>query len=88
MMKQVKKLTSVGGQSSTIKTSNDYAFLLSEIEIFGNIPYSFGGEGIQYQYFKNATANRYKSPRASNFYASGIWWERSPCRSANESFCV
>ena len=88
MMKQVKKLTSVGGQSSTIKTSNDYAFLLSEIEIFGNIPYSFGGEGTQYQYFKNATANRYKSPRTSNFYASGIWWERSPCRSANESFCV
>lgn len=88
MMKQVKKLTSVGGQSSTIKTSNDYAFLLSEIEIFGNIPYSFGGEGTQYQYFKNATANRYKSPRTSNSYASGIWWERSPCRSANESFCV
>lgn len=88
MMKQVKKLTSVGGQSSTIKTSNDYAFLLSEIEIFGNISYSFGGEGTQYQYFKNATANRYKSPRTSNSYASGIWWERSPCRSANESFCV
>lgn len=88
MMKQVKKLTSVGGQSSTIKTSNDYAFLLSEIEIFGNIPYSFGGEGTQYQYFKNATANRYKSPRTSNSYTSGIWWERSPCRSANESFCV
>lgn len=88
MMKQVKKLTSVGGQSSTIKTSNDYAFLLSEIEIFGNIPYSFGGEGTQYQYFKNATANRYKSPRTSNSYASGIWWERSPCRSANESFCI
>lgn len=88
MMKQVKKLTSGGGQSSTIKTSNDYAFLLSEIEIFGNIPYSFGGEGVQYQYFKNATANRYKSPRTSDFYASGIWWSRSPCRSANESFCT
>lgn len=88
MMKQVKKLTSVGGQSSTIKTSNDYAFLLSEIEIFGNISYSFGGEGTQYQYFKNATANKYKSPRTNNSYASGIWWERSPCRSANESFCV
>lgn len=88
MMKQVKKLTSGGGQSSTIKTSNDYAFLLSEIEIFGDIPYSFGGEGTQYQYFKNATANRYKSPRTNNSYVSGIWWSRSPCRSANESFCV
>ena len=88
MMKQVKKLTSVGGQSSTIKTSNDYVFLLSEIEIFGDFPYSFGGEGTQYQYFKNAIANRYKSPRTSNSYASGIWWERSPRHGANESFCV
>lgn len=88
MMKQVKKLTSVGGQSSTIKTSNDYAFLLSEIEIFGDFPYSFEGEGTQYQYFKNAIANRYKNPRTSNSYASGIWWERSPRHSANESFCV
>ena len=88
MMKQVKKLTSVGGQSSTIKTSNDYVFLLSEIEIFGDFPYSFEGEGTQYQYFKNAIANRYKSPRTSNSYASGIWWERSPRHSANESFCV
>lgn len=88
MMKQVKKLTSVGGQSSTIKTSNDYVFLLSEIEIFGDFPYSFGGEGTQYQYFKNAIANRYKSPRTSNSYASGIWWERSPRHSDNESFCV
>ena len=87
MMKQVKKLTSAGNQSSTIKTSNDYAFLPSEIEIFGSVTYSFAGEGKQYQYFKNATANRYKKPRYSSDYVSGYYWTRSPFSSYRDSFC-
>ena len=87
MMKQVKKLTSAGSQSSTIKTSNDYAFLPSEIEIFGSVTYSFAGEGKQYQYFKNATANRYKKPRYSSDYVSGYYWTRSPYSSDRGSFC-
>ena len=87
MMKQVKKLTSAGSQSSTIKTSNDYAFLPSEIEIFGSTTYSFAGEGKQYQYFKNATANRYKKPRHSRNYVSGYYWTRSPYSSGSNSFC-
>ncbi|MDY4770277.1 MAG: DUF6273 domain-containing protein [Lachnospiraceae bacterium] len=78
MMKQVKKLTSVGRHSDIIKTSNDYAFLPSEIEIFGSASYSYAGEGKQYQYFKNATANIYKKPYYNSSYASGFWWERSP----------
>lgn len=87
MMKLVKKLTSAGNQSSTIKTSNDYAFLPSEIEIFGSTTYSFTGEGKQYQYFKNATANRYKKPRYSSSYVSGYYWTRSPRSSSIDSFC-
>lgn len=87
MMKQVRKLTSEGSQSNTIKTSNDYAFLLSEIEIFGSTTYSFAGEGKQYQYFKNATANRYKKPRYSSAYVSGQYWTRSPYSSGSDSFC-
>lgn len=78
MMKQVKKLTSAGSRSSTIKISNDYAFLLSETEIFGSAAYSYAGEGKQYQYFKNATANRYKKPRFDDSLVSGHYWERSP----------
>lgn len=88
MIKQVKKLTSVGGQGSTIKTSNDYAFLPSEIEIFGSTTYSFSGEGTQYQYFKNATANRYKKPRYSSDYVSGYYWTRSPHSGDSYSFCI
>lgn len=87
MMKQVKKLTSVGSQSSTIKVSNDYAFLPSEIEIYGSTTYSYAGEGKQYQYFKNATANRYKKPYFSSNFVSGRYWERSPYSNSNSSFC-
>lgn len=88
MMKQVKKLTSAGSQSSTIKTSNDYAFLPSEIEVFGSTTHSFTGEGEQYQYFKNATANRYKKPRFDSTYVSGQYWTRSPRSTVNSSFCM
>lgn len=87
MMKQVKKLTSAGSRSSTIKASNDYAFLLSEIEIFGNAAYSYSGEGKQYQYFKNATANRYKKPRFDDSLVSGHYWERSPYFGSESRFC-
>lgn len=88
MMKQVKKLTSAGSQSSTIKTSNDYAFLPSEIEVFGSTTHSLTGEGEQYQYFKNATANRYKKPRFDSTYVSGQYWTRSPRSTVNSSFCI
>lgn len=87
MMKQVKKLTSAGSRSSMIKISNDYAFLLSEIEIFGSATYSYAGEGKQYQYFKNATANRYKKPRFDDSLVSGHYWERSPYSGSERKFC-
>ena len=87
MMKQVKKLASVGSRSSTIKVSNDYAFLLSEIEIFGSTTYSYAGEGKQYQYFKNAIANRYKKPRYNDSHVSGHYWERSPYSGSENKFC-
>lgn len=87
IMKQVKKLTSVGNRGSIIDISNDYAFLLSEIEIFGSTTCSFTGEGEWYQYFKNTTANRYKKPRYSNDRASGYYWTRSPYYNSDNSFC-
>ena len=87
MMKQVKKLTSAGSRNSMIKISNDYAFLLSEIEIFGSATYSYAGEGKQYQYFKNATANRYKKPRFDDSLVSDHYWERSPYFGSESKFC-
>ena len=42
-IKAVNKLTSVGNQSATIKTTSDKLFLLSEVEIFGSTTYSKSG---------------------------------------------
>lgn len=85
MVKTVNKKTSAGNQSSSIVTSEDKAFLLSEIEIFGTTTYSFAGEGTQYEYFK-VTANRNKKPAYSG-YSSTLWWERSPYSSLADLFC-
>ncbi len=87
LVKPVDKLTSAGNQSSTINTDSDYCFLLSEIEIFGTISYSKAGEGSQYAWFANATANRYKLPKWSSSAVSDLWWERSPYGNSSTGFC-
>ena len=88
IVKEVNKKTSAGNQSTTINTTTDKIFLLSEIEIFGSIAYSVAGEGNQYEYYKNAVANRYKLPKYYNSSNnSNYWWQRSPC-SRNYDFCM
>lgn len=88
MIKTVNKKVSVGNLLSTIETVQDRVFLAAEIEIFGSTTYSCEGEGTQYQYYKNATANRYKRPRWGGNYVSDVYWERSPYKNNNTSFCV
>ena len=77
LIRPVNKLTSVGNQSSVLKTTNDYLFLLSEVEIFGKCTYSFAGEGTQYAYYANAS----ESDRIK-YEPDGItackYWTRSP----------
>lgn len=87
MVKTVNKKVSVGNNSSTIETVQDKIFLAAEIEIFNSTTYSFVGEGTQYQYYKNATANRYKMPKWNLSYVSNIYWERSPYSGNTSSFC-
>ena len=87
LVKPVDKLTSAGNQSSIINTDSDYCFLLSEIEIFGSVTYSKAGEGSQYAWFANATANRYKLPKWDSNATSGYWWGRSPNGSTSNHFC-
>ena len=87
MVKTVNKKVSVGSNSSTIETVQDKIFLAAEIEIFGSTTYSFAGEGTQYQYYKNATANRYKLPKWSSSSSSMNYWERSPGDSSSSLFC-
>mgnify|MGYP004443055161 CR=1 FL=1 len=78
-IREVNKLASAGSKSSTINTTADKLFLLSEIEIFGSIAHSYSGEGTQYDYYK-----------AGNSRAKGgadSWWERSPSASDSTHFC-
>lgn len=82
-VKQVNKLSSAGSQSTTIKTTADKLFLLSEVEIFGSTSYSVSGEGTQYAYYK-AGNSKVKNVSGSAYG----WWERSPIASSAASFCT
>ena len=86
-LKEVNKLTSAGNQSSSIYTTADKLFLLSEIEIFGSTQYSKSGEGSQYDYYKAGN-----SPAKTWIYTDGLeyacaYWERSPYGSNTTAFC-
>ena len=82
-IREVNKLTSAGDLSSTINTTADKLFLLSEIEIFGSVDTSFAGEGTQYDYYK-AGNSRVKKVNGTE----KDWWERSPSNRGNVFFCA
>lgn len=82
-IRDVQKKSSAGNQSSSIHTTNDKLFLLSEIEVFGSTTNSVTGEGAQYAYYKSGNStvkNRY-----GNAY---LWWERSPRPIGSGYFCI
>lgn len=82
-IREVNKLASAGSKSSTISTTADKLFLLSEIEIFGNITYSASGEGTQYAYYKAGNS------KVKNYNGSANrWWQRSPRIGNYSSFCA
>ena len=81
-IRDVQKKSSAGNQSSSIQTTNDKLFLLSEIEIFGSTTYSFAGEGKQYAYYQ-AGNSKVKNLSGS----ANAWWERSPYSSTSAYFC-
>ena len=82
-IREVNKLTSAGDNSSTINTTADKLFLLSEVEIFGSTTNSAEGEGTQYDYYK-AGNSKVKQLNGS----VSAWWERSPLASDSARFCV
>lgn len=86
MVKTVNKFTSAGGDNSFGETVQDKIFLASEFENSGSTYYSIAGEGTQYQYYKNATANRYKMPKWKSSYDSMPYFLRSPNRSDYQEY--
>lgn len=81
-IKEVSKLTSSKGGSSTIDTSTNKLFLLSEVEIFGSTTHSVRGEGSQYDYYKQGNS----TVKTLNGVAKQ-WWERSPYNGNDTSYC-
>lgn len=81
-IREVNKLTSAGNKSSTIKTTADKLFLLSEIETYGRITSSVSGEGSQYAYYSvgNSVVKNVNG-------SAQTWFERSPYISNNTHFC-
>lgn len=81
-IKNVNKLTSAGNKSTTINTTEDGLFLLSEVEIFGSTTYSVAGEGSQYEYYSAGNS------KVKNYSGSeDVWWDRSPHGSTSTYFC-
>ena len=69
----VNKLTSAGNKSSTIQTTADKLFLLSEVEVFGSVENSAEGEGKMYIYHRD----NFRRKAMINGAYNG-WFLRSP----------
>ena len=84
VIKAVNKQTSAGNQSSTISTTSDKLFLLSEVEVFGTTTHSKSGEGKQYDYYRAGNSTIKWIDVGINAW---VWWERSPASGDNSKFC-
>ena len=83
-IKEVNKLTSAGNKSTTINTTADKLFLLSEIEIFGSVTNSVAGEGSQYErYASSIYGDTVKTVNG----AASAWLSRSPRKTSALQFC-
>lgn len=87
MIKTVNKKAAVGNYTSTMEIVQDKIFLAAGAEIFSPPNYSYSTEGTQYQYYKNATANRYKMPKWTVNTVSSKYWGRSPYGGPSSGFC-
>lgn len=83
-IRKVNKLTASSGTDTTIKTTEDKLFLLSEVEVFGSNNYSNSGEGKQYDYYSAGNRKNKSLIGSSN---NSAWWERSPYKGGTVSFC-
>lgn len=96
VIKSVYKKTSAGNKSTTITTTNDKLFLLSEVEVNGTTATTYANEGEQYAYFKRNGG--YVQYGNDGYYPNGIkalsngdggssyWWLRSPIVALAGSF--
>lgn len=81
-IREVNKISASGGRSTSLVTTEDGLFLLSEVEVFGNAINSHSGEGTQYDYYKAGKST------VKNFNGNAYdWWERSPTADSTRYYC-
>ena len=90
VLKPVTKYTNNTGNStsaSAVTATTDYAFLLSEYEVFGSISYANSNESskqAQYAYYSAGNSKiKYNHSATST---AAFWWLRSPYASSSSSF--
>lgn len=84
LIKQVKKEATVGDESSTIEIVNDYVWLLSEYELWGNTVRGITREGDVYPYYQSYS--RSKLPIWNTSRSTSAYWLRSPAIA--NLFCI
>lgn len=93
VLKSVTKYTDNTGNSSTssdaVTATTDYAFLLSEYEVFGSCTYSNTNEASRQQQYAYYAAGNSKVKYNHSSTGSAIdWWLRSPYRSYSTFFVI
>lgn len=88
VIKPVYKYTSAGSQSSTINTTTDSVWIMSEYEVFGTTTYSVAGEkptdkSACYPWFTDASSRIKKVGTVEHGF-----WLRSPQKTNNTSVCL
>ena len=79
VIKPVKKQTTEGDTLTSLVTTIDKLFLLSETEMYGSTNHSGVAEGSQYSYFSNNSSDRFDD------YG---FWLRSPYSGSSGNFCL
>lgn len=82
-LREVNKLTSDGNLSSTIVTTKDKLFLLSEKEVTNGTTTAFS-EGTQYEYYAKGNSQVKQIINSGSF----SWWLRSPSRHGSDWFAL
>lgn len=82
-IREVQKTTTRGNRSTSLTTTADKLFLLSEIEAKGSITSSGSGEGSRYAYYAagNPTAKKLAGTNTN-------WWLRSPSVRNTANYCA
>jgi hypothetical protein len=85
IIRTVKKTTSNGNNTTTLRTDAMKLFLFSEKEVYGRCAYSVEGEGTPYPIFTDNASRIKKLSNGSG--AADYWWTRSPYRRNVTDFC-